>query len=508
MSTTVDPQGIPAEDLAFHVEQHGIDFIAESERWAKPRDIAGMWAGASVNVEYFIYGALLMGFGFSFPVALALILIGNLSWLLVGLASLQGPETGTTSFAITRAPFGTQGSKILAFFNWITQLGFETEGLILIVGALIVLSDKAGWHVGTPAKVVFIIAATAVQALMPYFGHATMVKVLKVLIIPFVVLFVIMTVFIVQHAHPGIKASPYANWELNMAGLAFVIALSGLGWTECGNDYSRYLAKGTSKGKTVGWLFLGTFIPEVLMMILGALAFTFLSTGAVWNGANPFMAFQSQHSIPSWFTVIFLLFSIVQLFGINSLDLYSSGVSLQALGLKLKRYQAVLLDSVIAGALTIWAVFGSKFSLYMKEFVGVIIVWIAPWLGILLVDWLLRRYRYNAAELQKTKKGSLYYGHGGFNWNAIVSFVVGLVLATMAFSKAPPPVNFPFHWMTPISNHYGASFVPGKDGGWYGGADFSVFFGIIAAGLLYLILDSITGYSKKQRQSEIDANAS
>ena len=35
----------PDVDDAFHVEQHGIDFIPESERWATPRDIFGMWAG-------------------------------------------------------------------------------------------------------------------------------------------------------------------------------------------------------------------------------------------------------------------------------------------------------------------------------------------------------------------------------------------------------------------------------------------------------------------------------
>ena len=34
-----------------------MDFIPESERWATPRHIFGMWAGASVQIEYFIYGA-------------------------------------------------------------------------------------------------------------------------------------------------------------------------------------------------------------------------------------------------------------------------------------------------------------------------------------------------------------------------------------------------------------------------------------------------------------------
>jgi purine-cytosine permease-like protein len=338
-----------------------------------------------------------------------------------------------------------------------------------------------------------------------------MVRVLRSLIVPFIIIYAVLSFYIAGHLHLGIKASPYANWQLYTAGLAFVIALSGLGWTECGNDYTRYLPRETSKGKVVGWIFLATALPQIVMMTIGAMTFTFLSDGAVWNGANPFLAFEHQNVIPGWFVVVFMIFAIVQLFCINSLDLYSSGVSLQALGLKLRRYQAVVLDSVIALFLTTWAVFGSKFSLYMKEFVGVIIVWIAPWFAILMVDWLLRKYRYHAGELQRTDRESLYYGHGGFNWNAIVSFVVGLVLATMAFSKAPPPSNFPFHWMTPISNHYGASFCDGTakaacgTAGWFGGADFSVFLGIFSAGLLYFILDRATGYTKKQRSKELEA---
>ena len=504
MASTIDSHDGSLGDPAFKVEQHGIDFIAESERWATPRNIAGMWAGSSINVEYFVYGALLMGFGFSFWTAVSIIVLGNLSFLLLGLASLQGAETGTTAFTISRAAFGTRGSRIVSFFNWITQLGFETEGLILIVGAVTVLSQLAGIHVSNALKVVFIVVATCIQAVMPYLGHATMVKVLKALIVPFAVIFAVFAIFIAKHAHPSSVFVFAHGWEPYTAGLAFTIALSGLGWTECGADYTRYVPRDAKKGAIVGWIFLGTAIPEIIMMILGALSFSFLSNSATWNSSNPFEALFHQHGLPSWFVVIFLVFAIVQLFGINSLDLYSSGVSVQAMGLKLKRYQAVLLDSVIACALTIWATFGSSFSIYMKDFVGVIIVWIAPWFGVYITDWLLRKYKYNAAELQKTDSSSLYWGNGGFNWNALIAFVIGLCVSTTAFSKAPPPVNFPLHWMTPFSNHYGAFYCDGSakaacgPAGWFGGADMSVFFGIFGAALLYFILEKATGYVKKQ----------
>jgi len=512
VATTFESHEGSSGDEAFRVEVRGIDYVPETERWATPRNIGALWTGSAINIEYFAYGAILMAFGFKFWTALSIMIIGNLSFLLLGVASLQGPEAGTTVFTINRASFGSQGSRLLSFFNWITQLGFETEGLILIVGAVIVLFQMAGVHVSSGLKVVFIILAAAIQAVMPYLGHATMVKVLRALILPFGAIFVVLAVYDFKYGSASFKGSGYANgWEIYTAGLAFVFALSGLGWTECGNDYTRYVPRDAKKGAIVGWIFLGTAIPEIVMMILGALSFTFLSQSKI-AGSNLFEAFRGQHFIPSWIVVLFLLFSIVQLFGINSLDLYSSGVSLQAMGLRLKRYQAVVLDSIIACALTLYAVFQSTFKEYLTEFVGVIILWIAPWLGVYLVDWIMRRYRYNAAELQRTDKGGLYYtGSTGINWNAIIAFFVGMVCATLAFSKANPPVNFPFHWMTPISNHYGsscaASLVHGVcTAGWYGGADFSVPTGIIIAGLIYYILEKLTGNVARQvaKQKELE----
>ena len=51
-----------------------------------------MWAGASVQIEYFVYGAILMTFGFTFAQAVALIVLGNLSFLLLGSVQPAGPR--------------------------------------------------------------------------------------------------------------------------------------------------------------------------------------------------------------------------------------------------------------------------------------------------------------------------------------------------------------------------------------------------------------------------------
>ncbi len=464
----------PETEQAFHVEQHGIDFIPESERWASPLDIFGMWAGASVQVEYFIYGCILMGvFKFTFFQALSVIVLGNLSFFLLGLCSLQGPNTGTTVFAINRASYGPNGGRPISVFNWFTQIGFEVEGLILIVGAGIVLMTKAGYSAGSPAKAALVIGAVLIQGILPFLGHSTIMKSLRALILPFVALFVAFLAFAVHHATiHGVATG--VGWKTYTEGLAFTIALSGLGWTECGNDYTRYCPTGASKKGIVGWVFLGTAVPEILIMALGAYVATFIP--GIGTGTGGFLPLATQSVIPAWFVVVFMIFAALQLFAINSLDLYSSGVTLQAIGVPVKRYQAVLIDCAIALGVTMYAIFNASFSTYLSDFVDLVIVWIAPWAAIFLVDWALRRYRYVPSELQKTGRDSLYWHSGGIFWPALIAQVVGMFAAISALSAT---FTLP-HWLNLVTFH--------TTGAHDFGADFSIFLGMGVGGLVYLIL--------------------
>jgi nucleobase:cation symporter-1, NCS1 family len=470
---------LAVEPEAFRVEQRGIDRIPESERWARPRDLFGMWAGSSVQFEYFVYGAVLMTFGFSFGQALALILIGNLSYLLLGLCSLQGPDTGTTVFIINRASYGTNGSRLIALFNWLTQVGFESEGLTLIVLASVALAAKAGLHAGTPAKVAFIVGAAVIQAILPMFGHAAVLKVLKFLVAPFVVIYAILAALTLHRAHLG-AVHHGAGWQTFMVGLAFTVTLSGLGWVECGNDFSRYLPAGSSKKGIVGWVFIGGAVPQTLIMTLGAAVATYVTI----DGASPFTAF--PHAFAAWFLVPFLVVAMVQIFAISGVDLYSSGVTLQALGLPVKRWMAVLIDTVISGGVTCYAIFSSSFSSLLSDFVAAVVAWIGPWMAIFLVDWALRRWRYVPDELQRTDAGGLYWFRGGVHWPALAAQALGTLASVLAFSQ---------------------TFYTGPIASALGGADFSVFTGIFVGGAAYLVLARRSVGRQADRQDRLLAGA-
>jgi nucleobase:cation symporter-1, NCS1 family len=448
------------------VERRGIEHVPQDARWGHPRSLFWMWAGGVWNVEFVVYGALaIVAFGLSFAQALLIILIGNVFYLLTGLASLQGPEAGTTTFAISRAAFGPNGNRLPSLFNWITQVGFEIEGIALIVFAAILLSSKAGLTAGTGLKIVFIILAVAIQAVLPLLGHAAVLRVLRWLTIPFVILFVVMAALTASKVNLHVPAHG-APWGSLTIFLALVISAGGLGWTENGNDYSRYLPRNSNKMHVVLAVALGGAIPSALLEILGAAIATGVPKATSVNGLIA--------GFPGWFIWPYLIFAMVQLFAINTLDLYSSGVTLQSLIPGLKRLQCVAIDTIVAGGIAAYAVFSGRFLTLLEDFLLFIIVWLGPWCAIYLVDSWLRRNRYDQAALLD-ERGGRYYRNGGFYWPAIIAQVVGMVAAALWLNAYTPYVG-------PLASRVGGTY----------GSDFSVFLGLIVGGVVYWLLAART----------------
>lgn len=446
---------LQAAPEAFKLEQRGIEHIPESERYLTPAGLFWLWAGGIWNVEFLVYGALIVSFGLSFGQAVVAIVVGNIFYGLLGLLSLQGPETGTTAFMVSRAPFGRNGNRLVSLFNWGTQVGFEIEGIALVVLVAEALFARGGVHTGTALKAVLIAGAVAIQFVVPFLGHATITKVLRWLSYPFVVLFAIMAALVIPHVDLG-KLHQHASLAVWTTGLVLIVSAGGLGWTENGNDYSRYLPRSTPKPKTFLAATLGGAIPSIALELLGAAAFAVSPKVTAVTGV--------PSSFTSWFFWPFLILALPQLFAINSLDLYSSGVTLQALGVPVKRWGAVVIDTLVAGAVTALVIFKGNFYDDLSSFLGWIVVWLGPWFGIVLTDWILRRGSYTAESLE----GSRWSGLG---WPALFAQVLGMVAALMwtdgAFYKPS--------YVGTISNHTS-------------GSDLSWAVGIVVGGLAYAVL--------------------
>jgi nucleobase:cation symporter-1, NCS1 family len=463
VATTLSTEA-PQEYAAFRIEQRGIDLIPVAERKMRPAGLFWLWAGGVFNVEFFFYGTLIMTFGLSVVQAVLAIIIGNLTYAFLGFASLQGPKTGTTAFMVSRAPFGQNGNRLVALFNWGTQVGFEIEGVYFVVATVILLFSHYGTAVNTAGKIVIIILAVLVQMALPLLGHATISKILRYLAYVFIVFFVVLAVFTFQRLHLStfhVHPATFAVWT---TALVTIISVGGLGWTENGNDYSRYLPPTTPGNKTFWAAALGGAVPSVILELLGVFAFTITTktVGIAQLGV--------PQTFDSWFVVPFLIFAVFQLLAINTIDLYSSGVTLQALGLPVKRWGAVLIDSAVSGVVTGIILFHGNFYADFSGFLLYIVVWLSAWFGVFMTDYVLRRRRYDAASLA-TERGGLYWRNGGVHWPAIIALAAGIVAALMWINAAFDVPSY----TGPISNHF-----PGAVG-----SDFSWALGIIVSSLVY-----------------------
>jgi NCS1 family nucleobase:cation symporter-1 len=450
---------------AFKREERGVELIPPSERPMTPSGLFWLWAGAVWNVEFLVYGALLLAFGLSYWQAVIAILVGNLAYAFLGWASLPGPETGTTTFMVSRAPFGANGNRAPSLFNWLTQVGFEIEGIVLVVLVVVAMFAHEGVHLGDGAKAAVILGAVAVQFVVPFFGHATITKVLRYLAYVFIVVFVVMAFLVIPHAHIG-HLHQHTTWWIWTTGVVLIVSAGGLGWTENAADFSRYLPRDTARAKTFWSAALGAAIPSVALELLGATAYAVSPKVTAVTGI--------PSSFAGWFFWPFLILALPQLFAINSLDMYSSGVTLQAMGVPVKRWMAVLIDTIICGAVTALVIFEGNFYTDLSGFLNYIVVWLGPWFGILVVDYLLRRGRYDPASLA-APRGGIYWRNGGFNWRALLALGLGMLAALMWTDAA---FYFPAY-TSPLSS---ATF----------GADFSWLIGLIVGGGVYWLLSAKT----------------
>ncbi len=450
----------PTDDQVFEIEQRGIQLVPASERHGKASDLFWMWLGTNLNIFYIINGIVIVGLGLSFGQALLAIALGSLSFFFVGLCSLQGPKTGTSAFMISRASFGPNGNRAPTLFNWFNCVGYEASGIALIVLAVIALFAQAGVHASSGLKAVIIFGAAAVQFVMPLYGHQTIMVCLRWLSYLFVPLFIIMAIVVAPKVHLGSGAHG-AGWAMVTLGIALIAAGGGLGWTTMGNDYSRYLPEDTPQRRIFWAASMSGMLASAALAVLGA------AIASIVKGSTDPISGLPQ-ALPSWVLVPYLVLAILTVLGVNTIDLYSSGLTLQAIGVPVKRWMAALIDLSICIALTFFAIFSSSFNHLYGELLSLLILFFAPWVGIYLADWLLRRGRYDAQSLVNSGRSGRYWRNGGFHIPGVVAMIAGMGAVALWLDDAPTYVG-------PLSSRTG-------------GSDLSMFMGLaVGAGLYWLL---------------------
>jgi NCS1 family nucleobase:cation symporter-1 len=411
----------------FAVEQHGIDHIPDGDRRGRPFDLFWIWLGANVIFTYVIDGAIIVGFGLGFWAALTVALVGNLFFVLVGWGSIPGARAGTATLVVSRTAFGVLGNAPAAFLSWLTAVGWEAVNIVIGALSLYEIVQEVGGGSGVGWKALALAAIVVLTFGVAVLGHAAITVLNKffsyALGIGTLVLGVLVLPKTNLHAHPALGAPTHLGaWLLALA----VMAAAPFSWVNTGADYSRYLPRKTSATRITVWTTLGGFVPAALITIFG------VSAATATNMSDPVAGLKAI--LPNWFFVTYLAVIVGGTITNNFLNTYSSGMSLLALGLKIRRWQAVLVDAAIGTVLSAYALFVFDFTSSFTSFLSLMVLWIAPWGGVYLADIALRRGYYQIDALYQ--RSGVYWFRKGFNPVALGWFAAGIVLAAMFSSSS------------------------------------------------------------------------
>jgi NCS1 family nucleobase:cation symporter-1 len=202
----------------------------------------------------------------------------------------------------------------------------------------------------------------------------------------------------------------------------FTMTGFGLGWVNAAADYSRYLPRTAPSGGVVGWTTLGSSLGPAVLLVFGILLAGSSSGLSTAIGYDPVGALTKL--LPTWFLVPFAITAVLGLVSGAVMDIYSSGLALLNVGLRVPRYVAVCIDACIMVVGAIYVVFFAND--FLGPFEGFLItlgVPVAAWCGVFIADIMLRRRDY--AEVDLFARSGRY---GDIRWMPITLIVVATVL--------------------------------------------------------------------------------
>ena len=456
-------------------ELNDINFIGESERRGNARDLFWPWAGANVSLLALSYGAFFLGFGISFWQATIAAVVGTVgSFALVGVSSLAGKLSSAPTMTLSRAAFGVKGNLLPGLLSYLVFVGWETVLVSLATLATGTVLERATSLDRNIALVLGFLIAASLTIFGGVLGHPVIMKLqrwITGITVVATVTYIVLTLDEVNWDSVfAIKAGSTAGL---IGAIIFAITGIGLGWVNSAADYSRYLPRSVSSRAVFGWTVLGASIVPIVLVIYGSALSGSSKELSDAIAMDPIGALTQL--LPTWFLIPFALVAILGLVGGAILDLYSSGLTLISIGVKIKRPLAAAIDGTIMLFGTMYIVwFATDFFAPFQGFLITLGVPVAVWSAIFVADVVLRKRDYVEADLfSETGR------YGRVNPIAIalvaIGSIVGWGFVTNTFAN----------WLNWQGYFMGA--IGGKQGQW-AYANVGVIFALLIGFFGYLLL--------------------
>ncbi|MCY0900358.1 MAG: cytosine permease [Firmicutes bacterium] len=405
----------------WRVETHGINVVPDEDRHGGPSHVFWIWFAGNLNITAVVIGAVISSYGLSWFQSL-IAMLGLLSFWLVGYFGIPGMRRGKPTMALSAHIFGSVGNKFPSLISWLNLVGWET--IMLILGAFAfegVLVHVLHGVSGPVDRLTSLAVVTVAAFSIAFLGHATIVRMQTI----FSYLFGAMTVGIILLLLPhmdwgAIWRHRAGSWTLGvLPAFSIVVAASGLSWVNTASDYTRYLPRSTPGRKVVGATTWGAVIPLAGLTALGIVLASRVPQLA--TSVNPVAVLLSQ--LPGWAVIPYLLVSVGGIVASDILDVYSSGLSLLALGVRTPRSRTIFVDAIISIGLATFVLWHAEGFIALFEAVLSLLAGVlAPWAAIFLVETVRgERGMRSAVRLR---------------WPALTAWGVGLLAALLTTSTS------------------------------------------------------------------------
>ena len=471
------------------IERAGIEIIPESQRTAKPRDLFWPWFAANVSVFGMSYGSFVLGFGISFWQATLVSIVGIVvSFLLCGLIAIAGKRGSAPTMVLSRAAFGVHGQKVPGIVSWLTSIGWETFlAIMAVLATATVITQLGGPGDSVALKIIATVVVAALIVAASVLGYHTIMKMQSVLTWVTGAVTILYVILASSRVDMGAVLSiPDGSIGAVIGALVMVMTGFGLGWINIAADWSRYQKRTASDGAIVFWNTFGGAIAPVILVVFGLLLGGSDPQLMEAVGADPIGALAGI--LPIWVLVPFLLTAVLALVSGAVLGIYSSGLTLISLGIRIPRPAAAGIDGVILTHGTIYVVFfAADFLGPFQSFLITLGVPLASWAGILIADILQRRRDYDEAALFDPNGR-----YGAWDWTSIatmaVASIIGWGFVVNLFADDAAWNNWQ-GYLLPL--------IGGKDGEW-AYANLGVFFALV----LSLVITWFARAARIRRQEQ------
>jgi purine-cytosine permease-like protein len=353
----------------------------------------------------------------------------------MALGSIMTVRAGLPVSTLARAAFGMRGNLPNAMLSWISSVAFEVINTIFGVEALIALFKVLGWsEPGSTGKLVAVLVQLFLCGGIAVLGHATMVWFQRIFAALVGAALLAVVAFTVGQVNWAAAAMSHVRLAASTPLAAFltaaaIVASNPLSFLFNGPDWVRYLPSKTPGRPIFRHVFWSSYLPSVALTMMGAFCATLGDMSDPVAGLKPFM--------PSWLFIIYIVAVVGGSLANNVPTYYSSGLSLQAIGLRLHRYVATLLDVAASTAIALYILFVQDFTTALNDFIALLVAWVGPFGGVWICDGLMRRGNYDARAIHSRERSTgAYWGWRGLNPAGCVAMILGMAVAALTM-KSP-----------------------------------------------------------------------